>query len=241
MLSHFDEWMEVVITHELVHIFQLDSTGPIGSLIRSVMGRWEAGWPTFPSFDLPRWTTEGLATYYESSLTTSGRVRGSYIDMVLRTAVLEDGFEGLGPGLGEFSKLASRRPGLRIRGNVLRPPERRLRGGAPWCFRRCDRAPVVPVPGEFGGGARVRRQLFRCVAGVARRFGGPVPGLGRFIGPGGACHCGGAPRSRGERGPLSLRVTRRSTVGVCGGGTDGRTRRCASPNRTAQTTISYYD
>ena len=94
-LSHFDEWMEIVITHELVHIFQLDATGLIGSLIRSVMGRWEAGWPTFPSFDLPRWTTEGLATYYESSLTTAGRVRGSYIDMVLRTAVLEDGFEGL--------------------------------------------------------------------------------------------------------------------------------------------------
>ncbi len=94
-LSHFDDWMELVITHELVHIFQLDHTGPIGSLIRKVMGRWEAGWPTFPGFDLPRWTTEGLATYYESAVTTSGRVRGSYIDMVLRTAVLEDGFEGL--------------------------------------------------------------------------------------------------------------------------------------------------
>lgn len=94
-LSHFDDWMELVITHELVHVFQLDYTGPIGSLIRSVMGRWEAGWPTFPSFDLPRWTTEGLATYYESSLTRSGRVRGSYVDMVLRTAVLENGFERL--------------------------------------------------------------------------------------------------------------------------------------------------
>ena len=95
VLSHFDEWMQLVITHELVHVFQLDHTGPIGSLIRSVLGRWEAGWPTFPSFDLPRWTTEGLATYYESSLTTSGRLRGSYVDMVLRTAVLEDGLESL--------------------------------------------------------------------------------------------------------------------------------------------------
>ena len=94
-LSHFDDWMELVITHELVHVFQLDHTGPIGSLIRSVMGRWEEGWPTFPGFDLPHWTIEGLATYYESSLTRSGRVRGSYVDMVLRTAVLEDGFERL--------------------------------------------------------------------------------------------------------------------------------------------------
>ena len=100
-LSHFDDWMELVITHELVHIFQLDHKGPLGSLIRGVLGRWEAGWPTFPGFDLPRWTTEGLATYYESSLTTSGRVRGSYIDMVLRTAVLEDGLERLDQVTGD--------------------------------------------------------------------------------------------------------------------------------------------
>ena len=99
-LSHFDDWIELVITHELVHIFQLDYTGPLGSLIRRVFGRWEAGWPTFPSFDLPGWATEGLATYYESSLTKSGRVRGSYLDMALRTAVLEDGFEGLGQVTG---------------------------------------------------------------------------------------------------------------------------------------------
>ena len=94
-LSHFDDWMEIVITHELVHVFQLDHAGPIGSLIRSVLGRWESGWPTFPGFDLPLWTTEGLATYYESSLTGAGRLRGSYVDMVLRTAVLEDGLERL--------------------------------------------------------------------------------------------------------------------------------------------------
>ena len=79
-LSHFYDWMELSITHELVHVFQLDHTGPIGSMLRSVFGRWEAGWPAFPGFDLPRWTTEGLATYYESSLTTSGRLRGTYID-----------------------------------------------------------------------------------------------------------------------------------------------------------------
>ena len=94
-LSHFDDWMEIVITHELVHVFHLDHTGPIGSMLRRVFGRWEAGWPTFPEYDLPLWTTEGLATYYESFLTTSGRLRGSYVDMVLRTAVLENRLESL--------------------------------------------------------------------------------------------------------------------------------------------------
>jgi hypothetical protein len=94
-LSYFDDWMEIVITHELVHVFHLDHTGPLGSLIRSVFGRWEAGWPTFPEYDVPLWTTEGLATYYESALTNSGRLRGSYVDMVLRTAVLEKRLERL--------------------------------------------------------------------------------------------------------------------------------------------------
>lgn len=95
VLSHFDDWLEVVIVHELAHVFHLDISGPIGSLGRKVMGRASAGWPLFPSFDLPNWITEGLATYYESSLTGAGRPRGSFLDMVLRTAILEGGFEGL--------------------------------------------------------------------------------------------------------------------------------------------------
>lgn len=95
VLSHFDDWLAVVIVHELAHVFHLDVSGPLGSLVRKVMGRGPAGWPTFPSFDLPNWITEGLATYYESSLTGAGRLRGSFVDMVLRTAILEGGFEGL--------------------------------------------------------------------------------------------------------------------------------------------------
>ncbi|HVH13373.1 MAG TPA: hypothetical protein VM759_09990, partial [Longimicrobium sp.] len=39
-----------------------------------------------------QWNTEGLATWLESRLTGAGRVRGTYHDMVLRTAVLEDRF-----------------------------------------------------------------------------------------------------------------------------------------------------
>ena len=95
VLSHFDDWLEVVILHELAHVFHLDASGPLGSVIRRVMGRGYAGWPTFPGYDLPGWIAEGLATYYESSLTGAGRLRGSFVEMVLRTAVLEEGFEGL--------------------------------------------------------------------------------------------------------------------------------------------------
>jgi Tol biopolymer transport system component len=94
--THFDDWLELVITHELVHVFHLDRTGPLGNAVRSVLGRSSADWPAFPGYDLPAWIGEGMATYYESVLTGAGRVNGTFHDMVLRTAVLEDQFEGPG-------------------------------------------------------------------------------------------------------------------------------------------------
>ncbi len=99
-LTYFDDWLELVITHELVHVFHLDYTGPLGSLVRRVLGRNSADWPLFPGYDVPAWISEGMATYFESALTGSGRVKGSFHDMVLRTAVLEDGFEGLDQASG---------------------------------------------------------------------------------------------------------------------------------------------
>lgn len=92
-LGFFDEWMELVITHELAHVFHLDRTGFLGRLGRAVFGRVPTTWPIFPGMALPRWTTEGLATWYESSLTDAGRVHGTYHEMVVRTAAWEDRFE----------------------------------------------------------------------------------------------------------------------------------------------------
>ena len=99
-LAYFDDWLELVITHELVHVFHLDYTGPLGSLVRRVLGRSSADWPLFPGYDVPAWISEGMATYFESALTGSGRVGGSFHDMILRTAVLEDRFEGLDQASG---------------------------------------------------------------------------------------------------------------------------------------------
>jgi WD40-like Beta Propeller Repeat len=101
-LGYFDDWMELVITHELTHIVHLDRTEiGIGKLLRGVFGRVTAPWPFFPGVGTPRWVTEGIATWYESRLTNSGRVRGTFNEMVLRTAALEGRFEGVGPASGE--------------------------------------------------------------------------------------------------------------------------------------------
>lgn len=88
-ISYFDDWLELVVTHELVHTFHLDMTGAVGKVVRTLFGRLPATWPVFPSGATPTWITEGLATYFESQLTGAGRVRGTWQEMVMRTAALE--------------------------------------------------------------------------------------------------------------------------------------------------------
>lgn len=100
-LIYYDDWLQLVITHELAHVFHLDLTGTLGGAMRAVFGRLPASWPVFPERSLPTWAVEGLATYYESALTGSGRVQGTFHEMMLRTAILEDAFETLDEASGE--------------------------------------------------------------------------------------------------------------------------------------------
>lgn len=100
-LSYFDDWLDLVVVHELAHVFHLDTAGPLGRAVRTVFGRIPAAWPAFPGLALPTWAIEGLPTWYESSLTGAGRVHGSFNEMVVRTAVVEHRFEDLGQVSGE--------------------------------------------------------------------------------------------------------------------------------------------
>lgn len=101
-LGYFDDWIELVLLHELAHVVHLDHTAnPLGRLARSVFGRAESGWPFFPSTDTPRWVIEGLATWYESRLTGAGRVHGTFQETQVRTAFLEGRFEDIGQASGE--------------------------------------------------------------------------------------------------------------------------------------------
>ncbi|MBV9774608.1 MAG: PD40 domain-containing protein, partial [Gemmatimonadetes bacterium] len=97
-LSFNDDWLQLVITHELTHIFHLDYAGGVWDDLRSVLGRSPV---TFPETTSPPWLTEGLATYVESRLTRGGRVRGTIHEMELRTAVLEDAFFSIDRASGD--------------------------------------------------------------------------------------------------------------------------------------------
>ena len=96
-----DEWMELVITHELVHVFHFDYARGLGGALRKVFGRFPMEWPFFPGSATPGWTVEGIPTYFESALTQAGRVRGTFHEMVVRTAILEDRFESIDRSSGE--------------------------------------------------------------------------------------------------------------------------------------------
>ena len=101
-LGYYDDWLRLVIVHELAHVFHIDRTAnPVGKAARAVFGRVGAAWPFFPGSGLPRWGIEGIATWYESALTGAGRVHGTFHNTVLRTAVIEGAFEGLGQAQGD--------------------------------------------------------------------------------------------------------------------------------------------
>ena len=89
-----DDPIELLVTHELAHIFHLDEARRGWSLLRRVFGRSEL---TFPHLFDGSYLIEGLATFYESRLTDGGRVRGVRFPETLRAAVLETN----GPQLDE--------------------------------------------------------------------------------------------------------------------------------------------
>ncbi|MBI2536245.1 MAG: hypothetical protein HYW06_04615 [Gemmatimonadetes bacterium] len=83
ILAPYDDWLRLVITHELTHAFHLDRTRGLWRVVQRVLGRAPG---SFPNSYQPSWVAEGLATYYESRLTTSGRLRAGLHDQLLASA-----------------------------------------------------------------------------------------------------------------------------------------------------------
>jgi hypothetical protein len=87
-LQNYDTWLRLVLTHELAHIFHLDLAGGWWRVARRVFGRAPG---LFPNAYTPTWLTEGLAVFYESRLTTAGRLGGSFHRGVAASASREAG------------------------------------------------------------------------------------------------------------------------------------------------------
>ena len=103
-IAYYDDWLELVIVHEYAHILHLDQARGIPRLLRTILGRNPVA---FPNEWAPYWMIEGLATFYESEFTEAGRVKGTFAEMVLRTAAIEDRW----PSEAQASGLTATWPG----------------------------------------------------------------------------------------------------------------------------------
>ena len=99
-----DDWIEIVVTHELAHVFHLDRSRGIWGAAQRVFGRAPF---LFPNVYAPSWLIEGLAVYYESRLTEGGRLREPHNRVVARAAARE----GRLPRLDQLSLGAPGFPG----------------------------------------------------------------------------------------------------------------------------------
>ena len=102
-LRFTDDPIELVVTHELTHVFQLDRSGGLWRILRGIFGRDPN---FFPNAYQPSWLVEGLAVYYESALTGSGRLMGSNHRMIARTAAAAGRF----PRIDEVSLASPKFP-----------------------------------------------------------------------------------------------------------------------------------
>lgn len=91
VLGNYDDWLRILVYHEYVHILHLDTNPGLSQFVNLFIGK-----QLHPNHVLPRWYTEGIATYYESARTGTGRINSSLFQMWLRAAALEDQFFTLG-------------------------------------------------------------------------------------------------------------------------------------------------
>ena len=100
-LGDYDDWLNLLTTHEHTHIVHLDQWSGISSFINLLLGTVYA-----PNHIQPRWILEGVATWQESRRTSGGRLRGTMFEMYMRMDALEDRFLDL----DQISTIADRWP-----------------------------------------------------------------------------------------------------------------------------------
>lgn len=100
--GNYDDWLRLVLTHELAHVVHLDQAHGIMRFGRKVLGRAPY---LFLNFTTPGWMIEGLATYEETEGSAFGRGRNPDSRMVLRMASQEGDFlreDEAAPGLDRW-------------------------------------------------------------------------------------------------------------------------------------------
>lgn len=83
-LAKTDDWLRLLIQHEIFHIVHLDIIHGLPAIVNVVLGK---SWP--PNSVQPRLFVEGMAVWAETQFTNAGRLRSSLFKAPLRIAALE--------------------------------------------------------------------------------------------------------------------------------------------------------
>ncbi|MDH3326068.1 MAG: hypothetical protein OEM38_05045, partial [Gammaproteobacteria bacterium] len=84
-ISEVDDWLELLITHELTHAIHIDKASGNALVIRKLFGRHPL---SFPNIMQPSWILEGLATYLETDeIRGIGRGQDDIFGMMMRMEV----------------------------------------------------------------------------------------------------------------------------------------------------------
>jgi hypothetical protein len=88
------DWFDLVLGHELTHVFNLERASAPFTVLRRVFGSHPA---LFPAAQLPPWVTEGLAVFCESEFSGDGRLNHAPYRLMLQAARRDGLFPGWSP------------------------------------------------------------------------------------------------------------------------------------------------
>ncbi len=93
VLDAFDDWLDILITHELTHVVHLDTVHGVSRIANAILGFGVLGKITSPNLLQPRWIVEGVATMEESTHSSQGRRYSAQFDAFMRMAVADGLFQ----------------------------------------------------------------------------------------------------------------------------------------------------
>ncbi|MBT9555735.1 MAG: PD40 domain-containing protein, partial [Myxococcales bacterium] len=84
-LARYDDWLRLLVYHELTHVLHLNQAGLLWDIVNGAFGKVYQ-----PNHILPQWFIEGLAVFTETDFTAAGRAGSTPFEQYLRVAALED-------------------------------------------------------------------------------------------------------------------------------------------------------
>jgi hypothetical protein len=103
-LAESRSWFDLVLTHELTHLFTMNAAAEPFYMLRRVFGSQPV---LYPAVQLPPWVIEGLAVYGESRFTGDGRLDHPPYPLMLAAARRDSLF----PGWSEIGGIPAAWPG----------------------------------------------------------------------------------------------------------------------------------